>query len=97
MPLRFQRHVTLIPGLRANFSKSGVSLSIGHRGFWYTMSANGRRRATVGLPGTGLFYTHVEHIPPAPAIHPTHRASFVLAILALVVLIFAAIGALVGR
>jgi hypothetical protein len=36
MPLRFTRRVRLLPGLRANLSKSGVSLSIGGRGAWYT-------------------------------------------------------------
>jgi hypothetical protein len=71
-----------------NFSKSDASLSIGHRGFWYTVGPRGRR-ATLGLPGTGLFYTHTETIPPAPVIHATHRASFVLAILALALLVFA--------
>ena len=34
------RRIRLIPGLRVNFRKSGVSLSIGHRGAWY--SAGGR-------------------------------------------------------
>jgi hypothetical protein len=48
MPLRFNRRVSIIPGLRANFSKSGVSLSIGHRGLWYTVGPRGRR-ATVAI------------------------------------------------
>ena len=42
----------------ANFSKSGVSLSIGHRGIWYTVGPHGRR-ATLGLPGTGLYWTEL--------------------------------------
>ena len=32
MPLRFTRRFSLVPGLRVNLSKSGVSASIGHRG-----------------------------------------------------------------
>ncbi len=39
-----------------NFSKSGASLSIGHRGAWYTVGPRGRR-VSVGLQGTGLFLT----------------------------------------
>jgi hypothetical protein len=37
MPLRFTRRVSLIPGLRLNASRAGLSLSIAHRGAWYTM------------------------------------------------------------
>lgn len=54
--LRFQRRLKVCPGPRLNFSKGGVSTSIGARGAWYTVSKKGTR-ATVGLPGTGLFYT----------------------------------------
>jgi Protein of unknown function (DUF4236) len=50
MGLRFSRRVSLIPGLRLHFSRSGVSASIGHRGAWYTIGSRGRR-VTVGLPG----------------------------------------------
>ena len=71
--LRFTRRLTLIPGLRVNISKSGASLSIGHRGAWYTIGPHGRR-ATLGLPGSGLYWT--EHDPPAPAPHAGHRAAF---------------------
>jgi hypothetical protein len=48
--LRFTRRVSLLPGLRANLSKSGVSLSIGHRRAWYPIGPR-RRRATLGIPG----------------------------------------------
>jgi len=37
MGLRFTRRVSLFPGLRVNFSKSGASLSVGHKGSWYTV------------------------------------------------------------
>lgn len=37
-------------------SKSGPSLSVGVRGAHVTVGGHGVRR-TVGLPGTGLFYT----------------------------------------
>jgi hypothetical protein len=52
MGLRFWRRVRIIPGLRVNLSKSGASLSIGHRGAWYTVGPHGRR-VSLGLPGTG--------------------------------------------
>jgi hypothetical protein len=77
MGLRFTRRVSLIPGLRLNLSKSGASLSIGHRGAWYTVGPKGRR-ATLGLPGTGLYWT--ERVPPAAPPHAGHRAAFVVAV-----------------
>ena len=39
-----------------NLSKSGGSLSFGHRGAKFTVGSRGKR-ATVGIPGTGFFYT----------------------------------------
>jgi Protein of unknown function (DUF4236) len=56
MGFRFNRRVRLLPGLRLNFGKTGVSTSIGTRGAWLTFGKRGTR-ATVGLPGTGMSYT----------------------------------------
>lgn len=56
MGWRFYKRLTVVPGLRLNLSRSGVSVSIGHRGLWYTAGARGQR-VTAGLPGTGIFYT----------------------------------------
>jgi Protein of unknown function (DUF4236)/zinc-ribbon domain len=54
--IRLFRRVRLAPGLTLNLSKSGPSLSVGMRGAHITLGRSGIRR-TVGLPGTGLFYT----------------------------------------
>ena len=56
MGFRFSRRIRIAPGIRLNLSKSGISTSIGTRGAWMTFG-RGRRRTTVGLPGTGLSYT----------------------------------------
>ena len=56
MGFRFYRRVKILPGITLNFSKSGVSTSVGVRGAKLTFGKNGRR-ATVGLPGTGISYT----------------------------------------
>jgi hypothetical protein len=104
MGFRFNRRVSILPGLRVNLSKSGASLSIGHRGFWYTVGSKGRR-ATVGLPGTGLTWTeqypwphgapHAGSSPPAAPPHAGHQANFALAVI--VVMILLALAALGGR
>ena len=55
MGLRFQRRVTLIPGVRLNFSASGISASFGPRGAGINLSSRGTT-THVGIPGTGLSY-----------------------------------------
>ena len=78
MDFQFHRRVSIIPGLRVNLSKSGASLSIGHRGAWYTVGPRGRR-VTLGAPGTGIFWT--ETVSPAAPLHAGHRSAFVFVIL----------------
>jgi hypothetical protein len=72
MPLRFFRRVRIAPGVTINLSKSGPSVSVGPRGAKVTLG-HGRVRRTVGLPGTGLFYTSATKLgakrptqPPDP-------------------------------
>ena len=56
MPLRFWRRVKVAPGVTLNLSKTGTSVSLGPRGARTTLG-HGKVRQTMGLPGTGLFYT----------------------------------------
>jgi hypothetical protein len=72
MVFRFRRSFRLIPGIRLNLSKSGVSTSIGTRGAWLTIGRRGTR-ATVGIPGTGLSYTEQSAWarPTSHALSPT--------------------------
>lgn len=53
---RLFRRKNILPGLRVNVSKSGPSLSVGVRGAHVTFGRRGVTR-TVGIPGTGVFYT----------------------------------------
>lgn len=59
MGLRFRRSVRLFPGVRLNFSGSGISTSFGGRGAHVTYG-HGHVRTTVGLPGTGISYTSIS-------------------------------------
>lgn len=55
MGFRFHKSVKLFPGVRLNFSKSGLSTSVGVPGAMLNL---GRRpRITLGVPGSGLSYT----------------------------------------
>lgn len=55
MGFRFHRSKKLFPGVRINFSKSGIGFSFGRRGARYSIGPNGTR-TTLGIPGTGLSY-----------------------------------------
>jgi hypothetical protein len=55
MAFRFRRTINLLPGLRINFSKGGVGLSVGKRGVSVTMGRRGMH-LNLGLPRTGLSY-----------------------------------------
>lgn len=52
--MRFRKRIKLIPGVRLNLSKSGVSLSAGVRGASVTFGKRGNY-LNVGIPGTGLY------------------------------------------
>lgn len=52
--MRFRKSVKICPGVKVNFSKSGVSTSIGTKGASVTIGKNGTY-ANVGIPGTGIY------------------------------------------
>ena len=60
MPYRLFRRVRIAPGVSLNLSKRGASVSLGGRGAHYTIG-HGRRRTTVGVPGTGMSWTTYSH------------------------------------
>jgi len=56
MGFRFFKRVKIAPGLSLNFSKGGISPSIGVPGARLTFGRRGPT-GTVGIPGSGLYYT----------------------------------------
>jgi len=56
MGLRFRKSVRLLPGVKINLSKSGISTSVGKSGATVNIGRRGVR-GTVGMPGTGLSYS----------------------------------------
>jgi hypothetical protein len=59
MGFRFSRRFRILPGLRLNASKSGLSASVGRKGAWLTFGSR-RTRETVGIPGTGVSYPQTQ-------------------------------------
>ena len=72
MGLRYRKRIAL-PFGRLNLSRSGASVSIGRPGAWLTLS-HGRRRATLGWPGSGLSYTSVSKAHSAAPARPARPA-----------------------
>jgi hypothetical protein len=75
MGFRFNRRIGILPGLRVNLSKGGVSLSAGVRGAHITVGRT--PRVTLGISGSGISWTEtMEHGRRAPQ---EHRSPFSLA------------------
>ncbi|HNQ92803.1 MAG TPA: DUF4236 domain-containing protein [Alphaproteobacteria bacterium] len=57
MAFRFRKSIKVLPGVKLNIGKKGVSsLSVGGKGFTQNISAAGSK-STVGIPGTGISHT----------------------------------------
>ena len=54
---RFRRSMKIMPGVKVNFNKNSVGVTFGGKGAHYTINSSGRKTASVGIPGTGLYYT----------------------------------------
>lgn len=66
MGFRFRKSVNVGP-FRLNASKTGLGWSVGVPGARYTKMANGRKRITGCLPGTGMSW--VEETKKTPVKH----------------------------
>jgi hypothetical protein len=59
---RFRKSVKIMPGVRLNLGRRGVSATIGRRGASVTVGKRGTY-ANVGLPGTGMSYRERLDLP----------------------------------
>jgi len=62
---RFRKSVRVMPGVRLNLSKSGISASVGRKGATVNIGPRGTK-TTVGLPGTGLSYSTAKQFAARP-------------------------------
>jgi hypothetical protein len=94
MPLRFLYRKRITPWASVNMTKNGPSLSVGVPGAHVTF---GRRlRGTIGIPGTGVYYT--ESVPYSSFGLGRATLRFIIAFVVTLVLIIAvaAFGAVWG-
>ena len=95
MSFRFQRRIKILPGLRLNVSKTGISWTVGTRGASVT-ARDGKLTGNVGLPGTGLSYRKRLDLPdsepdaeyPQTPHQPSGTPSWILLAIVLAIGIF---------
>lgn len=57
MSIRFRKSINLGGGLRLNFNKKSAGLSFGGKGARFSVNSDGRKTTSVGIPGTGIYWT----------------------------------------
>lgn len=62
MGLRFRKSVTLCKGVKLNFGKTGMSVSVGGKGYHKTINTKGQVTTSMGIPGTGIYYTDTKNL-----------------------------------
>ncbi len=62
MSLSFRKSIQILPGVKVNVSKSGLSLSAGVSGLHASINTKGQVRGTASIPGTGVRYTKSKNI-----------------------------------
>ena len=58
MGLHFRKSVKVAPGVRVNFSKKGVGMSVGAKGVRYSVGPSGRRKKS-GVLGVVAFWLFI--------------------------------------
>lgn len=86
MGFQMRKSVKVMPGVRLNFSKSGVGVSGGVKGYTVSRGASGRVTRTASIPGSGLRHVtssssgsrsgRSRTAPPPPAPKPAKPGLF---------------------
>ena len=57
MGFKFRKSIKIAPGIKLNFNKKSTGVTFGGKGVKYTINSKGKRTKSLGIPGTGLYYT----------------------------------------
>ncbi|MFT8362961.1 MAG: DUF4236 domain-containing protein [Sporolactobacillus sp.] len=74
MGFRFRKSIKIAPGIKFNINKKSVGMTFGTKSAHYTVNSKGTRTKSVGIPGTGLSYTEVEHAKNGGTISENNRS-----------------------
>jgi hypothetical protein len=70
MGFRFRRTLRVLPGVRLNVTHRGLGVRVGPRGAGMSAHSSGRATASVGLPGSGMYWREdYRWRPPATISH----------------------------
>lgn len=62
MGFRYRKSFKIGKGSRFNVNKKSVGVSFGVKGARVSLNSRGRKTTTVGIPGSGLYYTDTSQI-----------------------------------
>ena len=62
MGLNFRKSIKLCKGVKLNIGKAGLSISVGGKGYKKKINTKGQVTTTVGIPGTGVYYTDTKNL-----------------------------------
>lgn len=57
MGFKFRKSVKIAPGVKLNLNKKSAGITVGGKGAHYTVNSKGKRTTSVGVPGTGVYYS----------------------------------------
>lgn len=57
MGLNFRRSFKIAPGVKLNLNKNSTSVTVQKNGVKFTKNSNGKETISMGIPGTGIYYT----------------------------------------
>lgn len=57
MGWKFRKSIKIAPGIKLNFNKNSTGVTFGGKGVHYTVNSKGKRTKSIGIPGTGLYYS----------------------------------------
>lgn len=57
MGFRFRKSIKVLPGVKINLSKTGISTSLGRPGATINLKRGRKAKVTVGIPGSGLSHS----------------------------------------
>lgn len=57
MGLRFRKSIKVAPGVKVNLNKKSTSVTFSGKGVHKTISSTGKKTSSIGIPGTGMYYT----------------------------------------
>jgi hypothetical protein len=58
MAMRFRRSIKIAPGIKVNFNKNSIGVSVGPKGAHVSVNSKGQKSESIGIPGTGLSYVN---------------------------------------